>query len=447
MCLGQNSGIIRFGFVKSMIKTFVKKLVVLILNWETKIIIRKYRPKIIGVTGSVGKTSTKEAITAVLATKYQVRGSAKSYNSEFGVPLTVIGCPTAWNSLTGWLRNIYQGLSLIFTASAYPEWLVLEVGADRPGDIKNLVKWLNFEVAVVTRLPDIPVHIEFFKSKEEVVEEKMSLPLSIKENGLVVLNADDENIISYQKQLAGRVLTYGFKDTADVRASEAHITYQDETPTGFAFKVDCEGNNLPVRVHGAVGLHLVYPVLAALATGSALGVNLVSAIEALAAHVPPPGRLRLITGLNGSTILDDTYNSSPVALEAALKTLGEINTTGRKFAVIGNMMELGKHTAEAHRQAGLLATQVAQFIVTVGVRAKFAHEAIVETDFPAEALVHFDDSVSAGEYLSHKIAAHDVILVKGSQSARMEKVVAQLMAGPEQKKELLVRQEKEWEKR
>jgi len=427
-----------------MIKNVLKKIVVFILNLETRLIIKKYHPKLIGVTGNVGKTSTKEAITAVMKTKYETRGSTKSYNSDLGVPLTVIDAKTAWGSLPGWIGIVFRGLDLIFTKNDYPEWLVLEVGADRPGDIKNLVKWLKFDVAVVSRLPDVPVHIEFFKDKEAVIDEKMSLPLSIKPDGLIVLNADDPNVMSRLDKIKGKVVLYGFGEKAEVRASNEHITYDNGAPTGFAFDVSCAGEKAPVQISGAVGLHLVYPVLASISVGTALGVELSSAVSALSSHFPPPGRLKIVPGLNGSTILDDTYNSSPIALEAALNTLRQIETTGRKIAVIGNMMELGSHTAEEHKRMGELASGICDLIVTVGVRARFAYESALSAGFTPDKISHFDTSILAGEYLKTIVGAGDIILVKGSQSARMEKAVEQIIADPTKKKQLLVRQDEEW---
>ena len=435
-----------------MLKNILKKIVVTILNWEARLIIKKYKPKIVGVTGSVGKTSTKEAVAAVLATKFIVRKSEKSYNSEFGVPLTVIGCKTAWNSLFGWIENIYRGLLLIVFKEDYPEWLVLEVGADRPGDIKTIARKIKFDVAIVSRLPDVPVHIEFFKSKEEVIEEKMSLPLSIGKNGLVILNADDENIISRKEMVRAKVLLYGFGEDASVRATNDHILYENNingvsVPVGLAFNVIRGNNNTLVQVPGAVGSHLVYPILAAIATGMELGVTMLQAVEALSLHETPPGRLHLVKGFNDSTILDDTYNSSPIAVEAALKTLGQIETIGKKIAVLGDMMELGSHTAVAHKKIGELAAEIVDVLITVGVRSKFTFETARGKGLDSSKVIHFDSSREVGEFLKNIIAPGDLILVKGSQSMRMERAVVAIMLAPENRKKLLVRQDEEWERK
>ena len=434
-----------------MIKKILKQIVVWILKVEAKLILKKYRPKIIGITGSVGKTSAKEAIGAVMKSRFRSRQSHKSYNGELGIALTIIGAGSAWGSLRGWLKIIGRGAILILLKEDYPDWLILEVGADRPGDIKKTVKWVGFNLAVITHLPDIPVHVEFFSSKEEVAEEKMSLLLSVKKDGLVIVNQDDSNVKPFLAKIKAKTLTYGFDAGADLRASNVHTNYEEKDrlkfPLGLTFKLDYDGHSVPVRVNGTLGNHIVYPILAALDVGISQGVNLVAMIETVAAYLPPPGRLRILTGIKNTAILDDSYNSSPAALEAGLKALAGLDTPGRKIAVIGDMLELGGFTLEAHRQAGVLASLFSNVIVTVGLRAKFAADAAQENHFNPTDLLHFDDSRLAGQALQNLIKPGDVIYVKGSQSMRMEKTVEEIMAEPEKKAKLLVRQEKEWRNR
>src|SRR2546426_1057325 len=123
-------------------RNFLKSLIVALLTWEARLVLRKYRPRIVAVTGSVGRTSTKDAVYALLAGSARVRRSEKSFNSEIGLPLTVLGVPNAWHNPLRWLQNFFDGLFLILFTAPYPEWLVLEVGADRPGDIRSLASWL-----------------------------------------------------------------------------------------------------------------------------------------------------------------------------------------------------------------------------------------------------------------------------------------------------------------
>ena len=212
--------------------SLLKKLLVNILTWESRLILRKYRPFIIAVTGSVGKTSTKDAIYDVLRSPgtcradgsgiCHVRKSDKSLNSDIGLPLTVVGVPNAWYSISGWAGNILTGLGLIVGRSEYPDCLVLEVGADHPGDISRVAAWLKPDIAVITRVSRTPVHVEFFSSPEEVFEEKVSLAEAVKSGGTVVTFADDDRTALLGDRLAGKslnIVTFGLAQTASVKAS------------------------------------------------------------------------------------------------------------------------------------------------------------------------------------------------------------------------------------
>src|SRR3989339_2092923 len=174
-------------------KKAFKKIIVFIITWQAKLIIKKYNPKIIAITGSVGKTSTKDAIFTILSKFKIVRKSQKSFNSEIGLPLTILGSENGWNDPFIWLENIIHGFYLILWKQSYPEYLVLEVGVGKPGDIKNNVApWLNPDMVVITRFPDKPVHVEFFESVESIIEEKSALAFALKKDGILVLNHDDE---------------------------------------------------------------------------------------------------------------------------------------------------------------------------------------------------------------------------------------------------------------
>ena len=149
-------------------KNGIKQIIVAIITWEARAVLWRYRPKIVAITGSVGKTSAKDATHSVFSGERFARKSQKSLNSEIGVPLTILGCESGWNSAFKWLKNILHGLSVMFLPNHYPKWLILEVGADRPGDIKTLTKWVRPDIAVITGIPDIPSHVEFFDSVEQV---------------------------------------------------------------------------------------------------------------------------------------------------------------------------------------------------------------------------------------------------------------------------------------
>ena len=176
-------------------KNTFKKIVSKILIFESRLVLRKYKPKIIAITGSVGKTSTKDTVYAVLSTFAKVRKSDKSYNSEIGLPLTILGVPNGWNDPVRWILNILKGAWLIIWTHKYPEWLVLEVGVGKPGDMKKTASWLRTDAVIITTMGTTPVHIEFFNSFKHLVEEKSGLIKTLRPDGLLVLNKDDEAVV------------------------------------------------------------------------------------------------------------------------------------------------------------------------------------------------------------------------------------------------------------
>ena len=424
-------------------REFLKKIVIAVLTSEAKLILRKYRPKIVAITGSVGKTSTKDATAKVLEARFRTRKSQKSYNSEFGVPLTIIGARTGWGSPLKWLEAIRLGLGAIFTKQNYPEILVLEVGADRPGDIKKIREWLKPDVAVVTALAETPVHVEFFESPEEVFEEKAELVKNLPPEASVILNFDDEEVAKMRDKTSARILTFGFVEGADVKGAAYGIFFQDNAPAGIEF----EAESLHVKIPNALGKHQALAALAAIAVGKVFDIKSEDAARALSLYSSPPGRLKLIKGIKETLILDDTYNSSPKAAQAALETLAELPAK-RKIAILGDMLELGKHTITAHREIGEMAAgKKIDLLITVGVRAKFFADGATKAGFNKKQILSFGDSPEAARELEKIIEQGDLILIKGSQGMRMEKIVEALMSEPERAGELLCRQDEAWKER
>lgn len=438
-----------------MIKTFFRPLIVFILRLEAKLVLRRYQPKIVAVTGNVGKTSAKEAIALGLKLKATVRESPKSWNSEIGVPLTILGLPNAWGNPVGWLKNIIHGFSLIISHQPYPEWLVLEVGADRVGDIKSLARWLRPHIAVLTSLPVVPVHVEFFPSPESLFAEKGSLLESVRQGGTVIINEDDERVRDVLEKLLAKgklknrkIVRIGWSESADIKINNDHLTLDPTgAPNGIACKVDHLGHTIPLRLTNLYGSHQLYAILFGLAVGITVDYPLLSLAEKLETYTPPPGRGRLLVGVKGTWIIDDSYNASPAAVAAAVKTLKKFPGIGRRIAVLGDMLELGTYTIDAHREVGKMVAGICDLVFTVGVRAKFITEGAVEAGYSQKKLRHFDDSHEVGTALEDLLVTGDIILVKGSQSVRLERVVEEIMAEPDKKDQLLCRQEPEWLKR
>jgi len=428
-----------------MIKHTLKCIVINILEWEAKLVLKKYQPKIVAITGSVGKTSTKDAVYTALSRFYFVRASKKSQNSDIGIPLTILNLENVENtfSVFEWLKNILNGLILVVMPSHYPEWLVLEVGTDKPGDIARTTSWITPDIVVVTKLSKVPVHVEFFATPEDLFAEKGNLVKALKRGGTLILNGDDEDVLAYKNLSEEKVLLFGMKD-ADIQARDYEVLYEENgLPRGITFKVESEHEEYPVFLNGTLGEHHAYHVLAAFAVCRSLGEHLSIAAKAFKHHEPTPGRMRLIEGIKESTIIDDTYNSSPVAVFEGLKALDGLKAK-RKIAILGDMLELGKFSVDEHKKAGIQAALVADILVTVGVRSRYTAESALDAEMDESKIFQFDESEEAGDYIQDIINPGDAIFVKGSQGMRMERVVQEIMAHPEDKEKLLVRQDAEW---
>ncbi|MDP3934997.1 MAG: Mur ligase family protein [Candidatus Giovannonibacteria bacterium] len=415
----------------------IKKIITKILALEAKLALKKHKPKIIGITGSVGKSSAKEAAAAVLESRFNVRKSVKSYNSELGMALAILGLKTAWNNPIGWIKNIILGFKEIFTKN-FPKILVLEMGVDRPRDFDRLLKIARPDIGIITALGEIPVHVEFFAGPEEIAGEKSKLIKNLPPDGWVILNFDDKKVWEMKLKTGANVLSFGFGAGADILASNYKISED-----GLSFKIDYKGSSVPVRLKNIFGKHSAYAALSAAAVGIIFEMNLIEISEALSKYQSPPGRLRLIPGIKNSLILDDSYNASPLATEAALNTLKELEAT-RKIVAFGDMLEIGKFTIEAHKAVGEKAAKIADYFVTVGPRAKFSAEEALAHGMSKKQIASFSESREAALHLKELIKEGDLILVKGSQSMRMELITEELMAHPEEVKILLARQDEFW---
>jgi len=247
-----------------------------------------------------------------------------------------------------------------------------------------------------------------------------------------------------------RLITYGF-GAADMLGANDQIRYDIEegieAPRGTNFRADFENVSVPVHIYGSLGRQHIYPALAAMAVGASLGLNMIEMVESLGKHRGPQGRMRIVDGVKHSTLIDDTYNSSPVALHQALDTLAEIKTSGRKFAVLGDMLELGKYSIDEHRKAGKHVADVADILITVGIRSRDIAGSALDFGMGENNIFQFEDSAAAGKQLELLLAPGDIALLKGSQGIRMEKAVLEAMADPDHAKDILVRQDEEWKSR
>jgi UDP-N-acetylmuramoyl-tripeptide--D-alanyl-D-alanine ligase len=359
--------------------------------------VRKHWGKpVVGVTGSAGKTTTKEMVAAVLGSKYKVLKSQGNLNNHFGLPLQLL--------------------------KLQPEHdvAVIEIGMNHPGEITKLAEIAQPNVGVVTCVA--PVHIEFFKSVAEIAKAKKELVDALPDNGTAILNGDDEYVSKFGAQYAGRVMTFALERPADVRA--AHV--QAAGAAGSRFEVITKEGRFDAELP-LLGTHNIYNALAGVAAGQQFGVPATQAVAALR-EVTAGDKRGEIVELGGATVINDCYNSNPKALESMIDALGTMPAKGRRIVIAGEMLELGAQAEALHRGTGQYAT-VHGIDIVIGVRG--AAQSIVEgareaaqaggKKVRAEFLATPQD---AGEWLAREVRAGDVVLLKASRGVKLEQALA-----------------------
>lgn len=414
-----------------------------LLRFMASAVIRKYKPRIVGVSGSVGKSSTKEAVFLALSAKFKTRKNLKNYNNEIGIPLTIIGSESGEQSILKWLLVFAKWLALMILPFRYPEILVLEMGVDHPGDMKYLTGFIPVEVGILTNISSS--HLEFFKNVEHIAAEKGKLIETLSESGVAILNADDELVFALREKTNARVITYGFKENAQVKASDIMFGYsKDQFGGGVSFKLNYEGKIIPMRIAHFLAKHQIYSVLAAIAVSAHFKINLMNVVMFLEKSVSLPGRINLIRGIKNSFLIDDTYNASPASTVTALDILKKMESL-RKIAVLGDMLELGKETENSHK---LAAQKILEYGIdlffAVGERMEMAVKELQKNGYSPDRIFYFEDPVLAGKKLQQIIREGDLVLIKGSQGMRMEKIVEEVMAEPQKAEEILCRQDRKW---
>ena len=351
--------------------------------------------RVVGITGSVGKTSTKELTAAVLSRRYDVVKSEGNLNNEIGLPLTLL------------------------ELDQHHERAVLEMGMYARGEIAMLCSIARPAVGVVTNVG--PVHLERLGTIEAIAQAKAELVEALTGDGVAILNYDDVRVRPMAGLTRARVFFYGLDPAAELWADNI----ESQGLQGIRFLMHYRDEALHVQVP-LLGRHSVHTSLRAAAVGLTDGMSWDHILEALQDR---RAQLRLVAvpGPHGSTILDDTYNASPESTIAALNLLAELE--GRKIAVLGDMLELGYHEEEGHRKVGLRAIDIARVLVTVGERGAIIAEEARRNGMPAERVRACTSNEEAIEYLKTAIEPGDMILVKGSRGLHMEDIVAALGQG------------------
>lgn len=427
----------------------MKELFLKVLTWTLKrlaqLTIWRYRPGIIGVTGSVGKTSTKTAIAAVLSRERRVRWSKGNLNNELGLPLTVLGEWTAEElrlvsrsqpagekklaKFVFWLKVvILSSWRLIFGRRfEYPEMLILEYGADRPGDIRKLINIARPDIGVLTAVGEVPVHVEFYAGPREVAREKAQLLECLPAASFAILNRDDPRVMEMSVRTRAHLITFGFHPDAEVRIFGLRNLSQKYRPLGITFKLEYGGSSVPVVIRGAVGKAQAYAAAAAAAVGIAFGMNLVKIAEVLREYIPPPHRMEIVAAVKGAYLIDDCYNSSPAAAGVALSTLKNLPAK-RRIAVLGDMLEIGKYAMEEHEKLGKLVSPFVDFLFTIGPRAKFIADGARAAGMNQRKIQSFNLAEEARLPLQNLLREGDLVLIKGSRAMELDKIVEEVRA-------------------
>lgn len=356
-----------------------------------------FAPTVIGITGSVGKTSTKEVTAAVLRRRYRTLKNPRSYNNETTMPIALL------------------------QLESDHEVAVLEMGIYGPGDLTLLTSIARPQIGIVTNVG--PSHLERMNSLEVVARAKAELVEALPPEGHAILNIDDPLVRAMAERTRARTFFYGLDPAADIWADE--IT--SKGLEGISFRVHHAGETVMLRLP-LLGRHSVHTALAAATTGLILGLGWDAIVDGLRDESAQL-RLLAVPGVNGATLIDDTYNASPVSSLAALNLLSDLD--GRRIAVLGDMLELGPLEEKSHRMVGRRAAEVVQMLVAVGQRARWIAEEALECGMPADTVQVVQTNADVVEILRGQLRPGDYVLVKGSRGAAMEGIVSALQRRPE----------------
>jgi UDP-N-acetylmuramoyl-tripeptide--D-alanyl-D-alanine ligase len=409
-------------------------------------LIKKYKPVVICITGSVGKTSTKDAVSAGLSTSFIVRKTPKNLNNEYGVPISIIGGFKFKEGFWALLRICINGLKQLYFSSCFPNVLVIEVGAGRIGEIKEVAEWLKPNIVVVTNLPDKPSHLGVFGSKEKIIIEKKWLVDAMDSNGKLFIDTSEKNMRFFTDGFKGSIKNY---DSSNLeKFSNYEIIYNKTNgviiPIGMKINLGVtDDKKMDIEFRGFIGVQNIKALVIAKLIAIELGCLPSKIVEGLKKYSPEAGRLKIISGkAENVTIIDDSFNSSPIAVENSLKNFLSIkkNSYQRTIAVLGDMLNLGAESADIHKSTIQEDVSLVDILITVGGVSK---EWQAFNPNKLELNKHFKNSTNAAKYIETIQKSGDLILFKGGHLTRLEKAVKILGICS---KDNLVRQEDYWQK-
>ncbi len=415
-------------------KKIFRFIITQLLIAQAKQYLKKHRTQVIAITGSIGKTSVKEATYHLLKNHFKVYKSPQGFNTEIGISLAVLQEEkSGFSSPVEWFKILKR--TFLKEKTAYQK-IILEMGADRPGDIKKLISIAKPKIGIITNVNPVHLNKNQFKDLAAIQKEKGSLIKNMAKDGLAILNYDDPLVKSMETHATK--VSYGTEDGLEVQGGGVKVHNKNIT-----FQVKYKGETVDFKIP-VLGSFQIYTLLPAITVGVKLGMSLQECAEALKGYQLPPGRMNTIDGINDSIIIDSSYNASPTANEKALELLNELPAK-RKIAAMGTMNELGEFTKEAHLKLGAQTAEVSNILITVGPEASIIKQGAIEAGMPEKNIYTFFDSEAAGLFLQKELRPDDLILAKGSQNrVRMERMVKMIMRHPEKASVLLCRQDDAW---
>jgi len=348
--------------------------------------------RVVGITGSVGKSTTKEMVAEVLSVRYRTLKSPGNLNNEIGLPLT-----------------------LLRLGSGY-ERAVLEMGFYVPGEIQFLCDIAQPQIGVVSNIGT--VHAERAGSQEAIFRGKSELPAALPEDGVAILNFDDPWVRKMEERTKARVFFYGLSPEAHLWADQIEGLGLE----GIRFRLHYGKEILHMRIP-LIGRHSIHTALRAAAVGLNDGISWQEILEGLS-HGHTQLRLAAARSGSGALILDDTYNAAPESMLAALNLLDELE--GRKIAVLGDMLELGPYERQGHEMVGMRAAQVAKTLITLGTRGHMIADAARRAGMKPASIMEYEEIAPIVDWLTKNLTANDAVLIKGSRGLRMDRITAAL---------------------
>lgn len=357
---------------------------------------KKHNIPVVGITGSVGKTSTKDMIACVLSARYKVLKTLGNFNNEIGLPLTLLN-----------LENFHEAA-------------VIEMGMSGFGEISRLTAAAQPQIAVITNIG--VSHIEKLGSKEGILKAKLEILEGLKPSGMVVLNGDDTLLKDLKGKIGFRTVFYGMDGGLDYTARN----YESLGEEGTRFDIDIKGRTYSVSVP-VPGIHNVYNSLAAIAVGLEMNIPMDVIIDGIGTYSPGNMRQNIIT-YKGIKIINDAYNASPQSMQAAINVLEELSSKTRGIAILGDMLEMGEMASELHYSVGsFIKDKKIDYLITVGKDSEYITQAVIDSGDQSIKLQHFENNDDALIYILNIIRNGDYILIKGSRGMKMEQIADGIM--------------------